>query len=157
MRFCAPVVLVLIAAWICAPAPVVRVFSICELAKDFPAFHGRVVAVRGIYYGSVVQKCPEQRAVGSWPSSISVYGGNSDAVWEQLAKTLRNVQSEAKHSTKRFEIWVTVVGRLQSKSRHYGHLGASPAQIDVVSFRDIEVKENPASVYDYANMYTGPA
>jgi hypothetical protein len=32
-----------------------------------------------------------------------------------------------------------------------------PAQISVESFRDIEVRINPQSPYDYVNMYHGPA
>jgi hypothetical protein len=39
----------------------------------------------------------------------------------------------------------------------YGHLGAFPAQIDVESFSDIQVKVNPQSPYDYGHMYHGAA
>ena len=69
------------------------------------------------------------------------------------------------------EVWVTVVGRLQTsvrsshlgpcdkKSWHlpgFGHLGAFPAQITVDRFVELELRENPQSRYDYANMYHGP-
>ena len=37
----------------------------------------------------------------------------------------------------------------------YGRFGVFPAQIIIESFRDIEVRVNPQSSYDYANMYHG--
>lgn len=72
---------------------------------------------------------------------------------------------------KRFEIWVTAVGELETRARlsrlgpcdkkgsrysGYGHLGAFPAKLVVTSFRDIEILENPKSPYDYGNKYRGP-
>jgi hypothetical protein len=91
--------------------------------------------------------------------------------WNALDKAQKNVELEAKTTGKRLEIWVTVVGRLQTRTRRsalglcdrnswfpgYGHLGAFPAQIVVESFSDIEVKVNPQSPYDYSNIYHGPA
>ena len=86
-------------------------------------------------------------------------------MWDELTKTLFSVEGEAKATGKRFEIWVTVVGRLRTRVKRscdwksvggYGHLGAFPAQIIAESMRDIEVRVNPKSPYDYANMYHGP-
>jgi hypothetical protein len=83
----------------------------------------------------------------------------------------REVEAEAKRTGKRLEIWVTVVGRLQTRAKRsphgpcdrkfwglpgYGHLGVFPVQIAVESLVDIEVRTNPQSPYDYANMYHGP-
>jgi hypothetical protein len=88
-----------------------------------------------------------------------------------LTKVERTVEAEAK-TGKRFEIWVTVTGRLETRMRRsplgpcdrkswelpgFGHLGAFHSQIVVESLKDIEVKENPHSLYDYGNMYHGPA
>jgi hypothetical protein len=88
--------------------------------------------------------------------------------WASIAEEERKVEAEAKRTGKRFEIRVTVCGRLSTRLKRsplgpcdraswsgYGHLGAFPAQIDIESFSDIEVKENPQSPYDYANMDHG--
>ena len=145
--------------------------SVCELSKDFSAFRDKVVSVRGVYYYGLRQECPQKCADGPWPSFINLEGGGDDT-WQALAKATREVEAEAKRAGKRFEIWVTVVGRLETRATlsprgpcdrkswglvGYGHLGVFPAQITVESFRDIEVRVNPKSPYDYANMYHGPA
>jgi hypothetical protein len=148
--------------------------SVCELSKDFSRYRDKLVTVRGIYYYGLRQDCAYKCAggpwpsFGRWPSFIDLEGG-SDATWVALTKTDRRVEAEAKRTGKRFEIWVTVKGRLNAKSMRspfdpcdrntwgtYGHLGAFPAQITVESLRDIEVRSNPQSPYDYANMYHGP-
>ncbi|MGC2658849.1 MAG: hypothetical protein WA324_12905 [Bryobacteraceae bacterium] len=155
-----------------APVPATpAVMSVCEISKDFRGFRDKPVTVRGVYYYGLRQECPQKCAAGLWPSFINLEGG-TDATWDALSKTVRTVETEAKTTGKRFEIWVTVVGRLRTRAKRsslgpcdkkswglpgYGHLGAFPAQIDVDSFRDIEVKVNPQSPYDYGNMYHGPA
>jgi hypothetical protein len=146
------------------------VLSVCELSKDFPGFRDKVVTVRGVYYYGLRQECAEKCKSGLWPSFINLEGG-TDETWAALAKSERDVEAEAKRSGKRFELWVTVVGRLQTRTKRsalgpcdrkswglggYGHLGAFPAQIIVESFRAVEVLVNAQSPYDYANMYHGP-
>lgn len=37
----------------------------------------------------------------------------------------------------------------------FGHLGAFPAQLEVIQFTDIEIKEAAASPFDYKRMYRG--
>ncbi|MGA7234436.1 MAG: hypothetical protein WBY44_02075 [Bryobacteraceae bacterium] len=144
--------------------------SVCELSRDYPAFRNQRVTVRGVYYYGLRQDCPQSCAGGLWPSFVNLEGGK-DGVWDELAKTLGSVENNAKATGKRFEIWVTVVGRLETRAKHsrqgpcdlkscglpgYGHLGAFPAQIIVESFSAIQIKVNPRSHYDYANMYHGP-
>ena len=151
------------------PAPDAGVTSVCELSKDLFAFQDKVVTVRGIFYYGLRQQCPQKCTDGLWPSFIDLKGANGLS-WADLAKALREVESEAKATGKRFEIWVTVVSRLQTIVRPsplgtcdrkswqlggYGHLGAFPSQITVESFRDIEIRVNKNSPYDYANMYHG--
>jgi hypothetical protein len=152
------------------PAPDAGVTSVCELSKDFPAFRDKVVTVRGVYYYGLREECPQKCADGMWPSFIDLEGAD-DATWADLAKAEREVESEAKVTGKRLEVWVTVVGRLQTRAKPsplgpcdrkrqglgYGHLNAFPARITVESFRNIEIRVNPHSSYDYANMYHGPA
>jgi len=153
------------------PADSPSVMSVCELSRDYPAFRNEMVTVRGVYYYGLRQECQQKCAGDLWPSFINLEGGK-EGVGNELAKTLQSVENDAKATGKRFEIWVTVVGRLQTRAKHsrhgpcdkeswglpgYGHLGVFPAQIIVESFRAIEVKVNPQSPYDYANMYHGPA
>ncbi len=153
-----------------APARGATVMSVCELSSDYPGFRDKAVTVRGVYYYGLRQDCTETCKTGLWPSFIHLEGGSEDT-WAGLARVERDVEADAKRSGKRFEIWVTVVGRLQTRAKRsslgpcdrtswgligYGHLGVFPAQINVESFRDIEVRVNPKSTYDYANMYHGP-
>jgi hypothetical protein len=114
------------------------------------------------------QDCPEKCTHGLWPSFLDVRGADQDS-WEALDKAQRTVEAEAKKG-RRLEVWVTAVGQLRTRRRPgldpchrlgsrylgYGHLGAYPAQLIVTQFRDIEVKVNPNSPYDYSNMYRGP-
>ena len=95
------------------PAPDAGVMSVCELSKDLHAFRDKVVTVRGVYYYGLRQECTQKCTSGLWPSFIDIQGAD-DAAWADLAKAEREVESEAKATGKRFEIWVTVVGRLQT-------------------------------------------
>jgi hypothetical protein len=145
------------------PAPT----NICDLSKDFSAYRDKLIAVRGVYYyGLRDQSCPQKCADGPWPSFIELRSTD----WNAIEKVEKAVEADAK-TGRRFEIWVTAVGRLRTHARRspldpcdkqgsryfgYGHLGAYPAQLDVTHFTDVVVKENPKSPYDYANMYHGP-
>jgi hypothetical protein len=164
-----PSVVLMLAALIavgCSRAPSL---SVCELAKDYPRFRDKVVAARGVYYYGLRQRCPEKCIVGEWPSFVDLIHGTDDTTWTAIDKAERDVEARAKQSGQRFEIWVTVVGRLGASATRsplgpcdraqwgkYGHLGAFPAQLVVIAFRDIEVKVNPDSPYDYAGLYRGP-
>jgi hypothetical protein len=144
--------------------------SVCDLSRNFPAHRNKVVTVRGVYYYGLRQECPQKCAGGLWPSFLDLEGG-AVVTWSALDKVEQTVKVEAKKTGKRFEIWVTVIGRLRTRAQHsplgpcdkeswghgYGHLGVFPAQIAVENFSDIEVKVNPQSPYDYNNMYRGPA
>ena len=148
------------------PGP--SLLSICELSKDYGAYRGKLVAVRGIYYYGLRQACPQKCADGPWPSFLDLVGAENNT-FDGLSKVEQSVELEAKKG-KRFEIWVTAVGQLETMAalsalgpcdkvgsgyHGYGHLGLFPAQIRVSYFRDIQVKENPKSAYDYGNMYHG--
>jgi hypothetical protein len=138
------------------------VITVCELAMALPSYDGKVVSVRGVYYyGALRQHCEPKCKVGDWPSSIFLVGGGN---WENLDIAERKLEMEAKSTGKRFELWVTVSGRLQTKLKPsalgpcvtsfpaYGGppLGFFPAQISVQRFTDIEPRENPQSPYDYS-------
>ncbi len=161
-----------------------RVLDMCELSRDYSAYSGELITVRAVYYYGLRDACPDKCADGPWPSFMNLTGSGVKAPPESLAtrldgafyhddleKVVRSVETEAKKG-KRFEIWVTVVGYLEATRRlsklgpcdrigsrytGYGHLGAYPAQLVLHHFQKIEVKDNPASPYDYANLHRGPA
>jgi hypothetical protein len=158
------------------PSPDTAAMSVCDLSRDYRRFQDKLVTVRGIYYYGLRQECAQKCSSGIWPSFINLEGG-SEEMWADIAKTQRQVEVEAKQTGKRFEIWVTVAGRLLTRSAFwnkgsqcdwarigtsgfgptgFGHMGAFPAQVQVEGFHSIEVKQNPKSPYDYANVYHGP-
>jgi hypothetical protein len=151
------------------PADGLAVLSVCELSHHYAKFRDEVVAVRGVFYYGLREDCHKSCGAGVWPSFIDLVGGR-DGVWNELGKTLDSVEAEAKATGKRYEIWVTVVGRLRTRVKWsprgscgwesfgpgYGHLDAFPAQIIAERIRDIEVRVNPKSPYDYAHLYHGP-
>src|SRR5436190_1326456 len=118
------------------PRPTPPLMSVCDLSKDYGAYRDRPVAVRGIYYYGLRQPSQQTCASGPWPSFLDLVGGDN-AAWVPLVKAEHAVELEAKKG-KRFEIWVTAIGQLETKARlsplgpcdkicsrysGYGHLG----------------------------------
>lgn len=144
--------------------------TVCDLSKDFSAYRDKSVAVRGVYLYGLRQTCPGKCATGPWPSFIDLVGTGRES-WEEVDRAERVAEREAKRRN-RVEVWVTVVGKLRTMARRtslgpcdkiesqyfgYGHLGAFPAQIEVESFSDVQITTNPVSLFDYSNLYRGPA
>ena len=147
-----------------------KIVSVCDLSRQYLKVRDKRISVRGVFYYGLRQDCVQECVSGIWPSFINLELGDETA-WANVAKTQREVEAEAKRSGKRFEIWVTVTGRLSTRSAlwkkgslcdwqrngpGFGHFSSFPAQIEVERFSNIVVKENPKSSYDYANMYYGP-
>lgn len=158
------------------------ILTVCEVSRDYAAFRGKLISVRGVDYYGLRETCPEKCVGGPWPSFIDLVGTGhmepgeppirfqtDDASWAALDRVERAVEREAKKG-KRFEIWVTVSGQLRTRARHshlgpcdrigsdtygYGHLGGYPAQLVIKNFSNIEVRENPNSAYDYSHIYRG--
>lgn len=170
----------LILAGCSRPQPSTVVLSVCDLSRDFTAYRGKLVAVRGVYYYGLRQTCPQTCINGPWPSFLDLIGTGTtlrseppvafvtdELSWAALDKVQRAVERDAKRG-RRVEIWVTVLGQLRARAHRsplgpcdmvangsYGHLGAFPAQLVVESFSNIEVIPNASSPYDYSNMYHG--
>jgi hypothetical protein len=104
------------------PAPASRtVMSVCDLAGNLPAYRDKAVTVRGVYYYGLRQEdCPQKCASGLWPSFLHLEGGANET-WAAISKVDHAVQIEAKSTGKRFEIWVTVTGRLQTQAKPSPH------------------------------------
>jgi hypothetical protein len=138
---------------------------VCELAKDFGAYRGKTIAVRGIYtYFSLRQACEQQCSNGPWPSFVDLSGGDR-VVWDELAAAEEKARELLLQSNKHSEIWVTVTGRLHAadgdpcdwKRRAppgYGHLNSYPAEIEVTSFSAIELVESQDSPFGYGSTST---
>jgi hypothetical protein len=162
------------------PQPNAVVLSVCDLSRDFTAYRGKLVAVRGVFYYGLRQKCPQTCANGPWPSALDLIGpgytppgetpvafATDELSWAALSKVQRDVERDAIEG-KRFEIWVTVLGQIRARDHRspvgpcdvmasggYGHLGSFPAQLVVKNFSNIEVVSNANSPYDYKKMYRG--
>lgn len=144
--------------------------SVCELARDLPAWRNQTVTVKGVnYYGLRQDDCPQKCVAGNLPSFIELEGGSHEDILT-LAAAETATESAAEATGKRFEIWVTVRGRLLTKAKRsprgpcdragwglpaYGHLGVFPAELIIEKVLKIDVVENPKSPYDYAHMYHG--
>jgi hypothetical protein len=154
--------------------------TVCDLSRDFTAYRGKLVAVRGVYYNGLRQTCPQTCTTGSWPSFVDLIGtggtpqkeppvafATDELSWAALDKVQRAVERGARRG-KRVEIWLTVLGQVRARahgspagpcdrvaSGSYGHLGVFPAQLVVKRFSNIEVVPNASSPYDYSNMYHG--
>jgi hypothetical protein len=144
--------------------------SVCDLSRDLSAYRDEVVTVRGVYYYGLRQECAAKCSAGPWPSFLDLVGTGYES-WDGLKEAERRAELEAKRGI-RVEVWVTVKGWLRTQARHsllgpcdkigsryfgYGHFGVFPARLEVLSFSDIQIKVNPASPYDYSNMYRGAA
>jgi hypothetical protein len=87
----------------------IAVMTLCDLSRDFTAYRGRVVAVRGVYFYGLRQSCPQTCATGPWPSFVDLVWSDAahEATWGDLADAERTAEREAKQS-RRVEVWVTV-------------------------------------------------
>ncbi|HUP02525.1 MAG TPA: hypothetical protein VMU19_00965 [Bryobacteraceae bacterium] len=152
----------------CSSRPEELAIGLCDLSRDYGAYRNKSLAVRGVVYYGLRQTCQATCATRRWPSFVDLVADRDDA-WNALAKIEQAVEREAKKG-KRFEIWVTAHGTLNTQARRlaggpcdevgshyfgYGHLGAFPAELVVTSFSDIQVIENADSPYDYADIYHG--
>jgi hypothetical protein len=162
------------------PQPSTVVLTVCDLSRDFTAYRGKLVAVRGVYYSGLRQTCPQTRISGPWPSVLNlaftgetpqgeppVAFATDEVTWDTLDRVERAVEYDAEHG-KRVEIWVTALGQVRAGDHRspvgpcdivargrYGHLGGAPAELVVKSFSDIAVVPNPNSPYDYSHVYRG--
>jgi hypothetical protein len=102
-------VLVFVGMASCNQQPRIAVMTVCDLSRDFTAHRGRVVAVRGVYFYGLRQRCPQTCATGPWPSFVDLVGGDA-AGDADLAAAERTAGREAKQG-RRVEVWVTVRGK----------------------------------------------
>ena len=166
---CLTVLMLVVCAACGSRPPRPAVMSLCDLSRDFTAYRGKQVAVRGVYFYGLRQACPQTCANGLWPSRLDLIGSDDgdDSGWVALDSAMRMAEVDARGGS-RMEVWVTAVGELRARDHRspvgpcdqmfnsgFGHLGGFPAQLVVKSFEKIEVVPNANSSFDYSHIYRG--
>ena len=138
--------------------------GVCELFRELPSWRDKLVSVRGVYHNGLRQRCSATCAAWPWPSSLWLTGDGGESGLT-LLKALQTAELEANRGT-RVEVWVTGVGRLRTMAQRspagscdaigsrlygYGHLGAWPAELDIVRFEQVELKYDATSPFDYTD------
>src|SRR5689334_13041470 len=92
----------------CGQQPSIAVMTVCDLSRDFTAHRGRLVAIRGVYFEGLRQRCPQTCATGPWPSFVDLVGSDAaaDSIWADVAAAEGTAEREAKQG-RRVEVWVT--------------------------------------------------
>jgi hypothetical protein len=147
------------------PKPV-PLLNICDVISNDPTkLNGKVIKVRGLLGGTdegiwLVGECKTHLVTKglTWGNDLSVYVDESDEAvarsWEKLGQQLRQLHAD----TRRDRVWVTNIGRLETrasmddevvKTEHglvrvgFGHMSGSPAEINVISVEDVKLERQP--------------
>lgn len=152
-----------------------RTLSVCELSRNVAAYAGQILMVRGVYYHGLQQRCPQRCPTGEpWPSILDLWESkNSDyfrlrvpfatdeASWDSLDRAVL----EAADKREKAEVWATVRGYLVVKLESplgpcdlvangmFGGLyarGWHGGALIVERIRDVEIRKNAATGYDYS-------
>jgi hypothetical protein len=143
-----------------------KALGVCEvLVPDPTRLNGRRLAVRGRLVGSdegvwLTEECATHLVTKGliWGNAIAISlnesDGNAMRSWQQLQKRLKR----RNRSDRDADVWVTLIGRLSTRATMadavvempygltkagFGHLGASAAEIEVVSVRNVETEPRP--------------
>lgn len=146
-----------------APTRPPQVISVCEVLADDPTkLNGNVISVRGLLAATnegmwLVGECKTHLVTKglAWGNDLSVYVPAADESvarsWGRMSQRLKQLHG----LVGRDRIWVTITGRLETRQsmddevvqmpyglRHagFGHMGDSPAEIDVISVEDVRVE-----------------
>jgi len=149
---------------------------LCELSRNFAGYAGQTLVVRGIYYAGLQQRCPQTCPTGEpWPSILDlVESRNSDIIFRLRVPFVTNQESwesleravlRAADLGGKAEVWATVRGHLVVKVNSalgpcdlvangmFGGLhsrGWYGGALIVESIRDVEIRKNAATGYDYS-------
>jgi hypothetical protein len=146
-----------------APARVAAALSVCEvLANDPTKLNGKVISVRGLLGATgegmwLVGECKTHLVTKSlqWGNDLSVYLPPDDdratSSWERMSEKLKRLHADLS----RDRVWVTILGRLETRRSMedevvqmpyglrragFGHMGDSPAEINVMSIEDVRIE-----------------
>jgi len=149
------------------PPQSLATLGVCDvLAEDPTRLNGKVVKVRGFFSGTdegnwLSGECKTHLVTKglAWGSdlwvSVNFFDKNTLRSWEAMTEKLKQLHG----NTRRDRVWVTIVGRLETRATMddevvqmpyglaragFGHVGGSPAQINVISVEDVRVERQPA-------------
>ena len=141
--------------------------SVCDvLANDPTILNGKLIKVRGILSGTdegtwLSGECKTHLKTKGleWGNSISIWldesNKNSQRSWRKLGEKFKRLHTEPLDTA-----WVTFVGRLTTRATMddavvqmpyglakagFGHMGGSPAEIEVLSAEDVVVERHVAN------------
>jgi hypothetical protein len=145
------------------PARVPMTLSVCDVLADDPTkLNGKVIKVKGLLGGTdegtwLTAECTTHLVTKglAWGNDLSVYIDGSDQKtlrsWEKVGQKLKQLRANLGQD----RIWVTIVGRLETRASMddevvqmpygmaragFGHMGGSPAEINVISVEDVRVE-----------------
>jgi hypothetical protein len=143
--------------------------SVCEVLADDPTkLNGKVISVRGLLGATaegmwLMGECKTHLVTKGleWGNNLSVYVPAADEgvarSWEGLSSRLKALHA----SLSRDRVWVTITGRLETRRSMedevvqmpygprragFGHMGDSPAEINVISIEDVRVERPKPAV-----------
>ena len=150
-----------------APQPLV-VLNVCDvLANDPTILNGKLIRVRGFLWGTdegiwLFGECKTHLETKGlvWGNQIAVttdyLNKDSQRSWRKMGERMKQLHAD----WERDKIWVTFVGRLTTRATMddavvqmpyglakagLGHLGAAPAEIEVLSAEEVTVERQPAN------------
>ncbi len=150
------------------PPGSLAILSVCEvLAHDPTRLNGKVVRVKGFLGGTdegiwLTEECQSHLVTKglAWGNDLSVHVDLSDVdtsrAWGKMLEKLNQLHADMG----RDKIQVTIVGRIETRASMddevvqmpyglrragFGHMGGSPAEINVISIDDVAIEPRPAS------------
>jgi len=143
-----------------------QTLSVCEVLAEDPArFNGATLSIKGRLQATqegtwLTGDCkthPVTKGL-SWGNILWVYVDDSDEDVERSWRTISDKLTRLHADIQRDKILVTIVGRLETRRSMddavyqmpygptkvgFGHMGAAPAEINVLSVRDVTVVQSP--------------
>lgn len=154
--------ILLMQAAVSAPTPLARTLSVCDVLADDPArLNGQVLSVRGTVVATeegswLTGTCKTHLVTKGlvWGNIIWIYVDQADQEAEHSWGTISTKARQHHADLRRDKIWVTIVGRLETRKSMkdavyqmpygpskvgFGHMGAAPAEINVISVRYVVI------------------
>jgi len=148
------------------PRPSPKAVGVCDILAEDPArFNGKIVSVRGRLEATqegtwLTGECKTHLVAKglTWGNMLWVDVDASDEGVERSWRTISDKLGRLHADIRRDKIRVTIVGRLETRKSMddavyqmpygpskvgFGHMGAAPAEIDVISVQDVAV-EHPS-------------
>lgn len=143
-----------------------KTLSVCEVLAEDPArFNGETLSIRGQLQATqegtwLTGDCKTHLITKglSWGNILWVYVDDSDEDIERSWSTISDKLTRLHVDIQRDKVLVTIIGRLETRKSMddavyqmpygptkvgFGHMGAAPAEINVLSVREVTVVQSP--------------